>query len=123
MIEGAKPAVYERIFGRKAGKMIWDGENEGEFLKTAFFRSHSPIKNAGPRNRAPRRPPPITDLKTYRFATCSANAEAEADTGTAAESEAGATDPTVASGAFTSLHPPPNARIRLTVATACVPDK
>jgi hypothetical protein len=23
MIDGGKPAVYERIFGRKAGKMIW----------------------------------------------------------------------------------------------------
>lgn len=25
MIDGAKPAVYERILGRKAGKMIWSG--------------------------------------------------------------------------------------------------
>jgi hypothetical protein len=23
MIDGGKPAVYERILGRKAGKMIW----------------------------------------------------------------------------------------------------
>lgn len=119
MIEAAKPVVYEGIFGRKAGKMIWRDVVGNRTAKIAPSRCCA-NKNAGPRDRAPRRPPLTTDLNPYRFATCSVTAGAEA---AATAPEAGATDPTAASGAFTSLHPPPNARIRLTVATACVPDK
>jgi hypothetical protein len=34
MIDGGKPAVYERIFGRKAGKMIWGRWGHELGLKT-----------------------------------------------------------------------------------------
>jgi hypothetical protein len=34
MIEGCKPAVYEGIFGRKAGKMIWGAGRRRLALKT-----------------------------------------------------------------------------------------
>lgn len=43
MIDGAKPAVYERILGRKAGKMIWSG------APRAYIDSLRKQKNAGPR--------------------------------------------------------------------------
>jgi hypothetical protein len=34
MIDGRKPVVYERIFGRKAGKMIWGRLGHELDLKT-----------------------------------------------------------------------------------------
>ncbi|MBB4516312.1 hypothetical protein [Paraburkholderia fungorum] len=43
MIDGAKPAVYERILGRKAGKMIWSG------APRAYIDTLRKQKNAGPR--------------------------------------------------------------------------
>jgi hypothetical protein len=43
MIDGGKPAVYERILGRKAGKMIWSG------APRACIDTLHKQKNAGPR--------------------------------------------------------------------------
>lgn len=69
MIDGAKPAVYERILGRKAGKMIWSGaprayidtlrkqKTPGRALASATRRSSSTSKPEADPSASPPDPP------------------------------------------------------------------
>jgi len=53
MIEAAKPVVYEGIFGRKAGKMIWRGAVRN---RTAENRAVALLPKQNRRAAQPRAP-------------------------------------------------------------------